>query len=80
MLRKLVIVFISLLIAFNAYAGSDGELVLKKDEPEEIKDCFEKLNRATFKFNQSLDKAIIKPIAKVIEIYQIQYKEERQTQ
>ena len=65
MLRKLVIVFISLfLIAFNAYAGSDGELVLKKDKPEEIKDCFEKLNRATFKFNQSLDKAIIKPIAK----------------
>ena len=65
MLRKLVIVFISLfLIAFNAYAGSDGELVLKKDEPEEIKDCFEKLNRATFKFNQGLDKAIIKPIAK----------------
>ena len=65
MLRKLVIVFISLfLIAFNAYAGSDGELVLKEDKPEEIKDCFEKLNRATFKFNQSLDKAIIKPIAK----------------
>ena len=65
MLRKLVIVFISLfLITFNAYAGSDGELVLKKDKPEEIKDCFEKLNRATFKFNQSLDKAIIKPIAK----------------
>ena len=65
MLRKLVIIFISLfLIVFNAYAGSDGELVLKKDKPEEIKDCFEKLNRATFKFNQSLDKAIIKPIAK----------------
>ena len=65
MLRKLVIIFVSIfLIAFNTYAGSDGELVLKKDKPEEIKDCFEKLNRATFKFNQSLDKAIIKPIAK----------------
>ena len=64
MLRKLIVIFISLfLISFNAYAGSDGELVLKKDKPEEIKDCFEKLNRATFKFNQGLDKAIIKPIA-----------------
>ncbi len=65
MLRKLTITIISIfLLAFNANAGSDGELVLKKDQPEEIKDCFEKLNRATFKFNQGLDKAIIKPIAK----------------
>ena len=51
-------------MAFNANAGSDGELALKKDKPQEIKDCFEKLNRATFTFNQSLDKALIKPIAK----------------
>ena len=43
----------------------DGELALKKEkQPKEIKDCFEKLNRATFAFNQGLDKAIIKPIAK----------------
>ena len=51
-------------MAFNANAGSDGELALKKDQPQEIKDCFEKLNRATFAFNQGLDKALIKPIAK----------------
>ncbi len=31
---------------------------------EEVKDCFESLNRATFAFNQSLDKTIFKPIAK----------------
>ena len=65
MLRKLTITIISIfLLAFNANAGSDGDLVLKKDQPKEIKDCFEKLNRATFKFNQGLDKVIIKPIAK----------------
>ena len=65
MFRKLVIIFISIfLLSLNAYAGSDGELILEKNKPEEIKDCFEKLNRATFKFNQGLDKAIIKPIAK----------------
>ena len=65
MLRKLTITIIYiLLLAFNVNAGSDGELALNKDEPKEIKDCFEKLNRATFSFNQGLDKAIIKPIAK----------------
>ena len=65
MLKKLTISIICiLLLAFNANAGSDGELTLNKDEPKEIKDCFEKLNRATFSFNQGLDKAIIKPIAK----------------
>ena len=65
MLKKLTITLIYIfLLAFNANAGSDGELALKKDQPQEIKDCFEKLNRATFAFNQGLDKAIIKPIAK----------------
>ena len=52
------------LFTISANAGSDGELALNKEQPKEIKDCFEKLNRTTFAFNQSLDKAIIKPIAK----------------
>ena len=65
MLKKLTVTIIYIfLLAFNANAGSDGELALKKDQPQEIKDCFEKLNRATFAFNQGLDKALIKPIAK----------------
>ena len=65
MFRKFVIILISIfLLTFNAHAGSDGVLVLEKEKPEEIKDCFEKLNRVTFAFNQGLDKAIIKPIAK----------------
>ena len=65
MLKKLEIstIYIFILI-FNANAGSDGELALKKDQPEKIKDCFENLNRATFEFNQGLDNAIFKPIAK----------------
>ena len=65
MLKKLSIIIISIfLLSLNAYAGSDGELKLsKKDQPKEIKDCFEKLNRATFAFNQGLDKAVIKPLA-----------------
>ena len=64
MLKKLVIAIISIfLLSFSANAGSDGELTLNNDKSKEIKDCFEKLNRATFAFNQSLDKALIKPLA-----------------
>ncbi len=66
MLKKYVIIILSvLLLSFNAIAASDGELVLSGDKkPEKIKDCFEKLNRVTFSFNQGLDKAIFKPLAK----------------
>ena len=65
MFRKIAIIVISVfLFTFTANAGSDGELVIKENKTKEIKDCFEKLNRATFSFNQGLDKAIIKPIAK----------------
>ena len=65
MLKNLVItVFYIFILSFNANAGSDGEIALEKNQPRKIKDCFEKLNRATFSFNQGLDKALIKPIAK----------------
>jgi phospholipid-binding lipoprotein MlaA len=67
MLKKITILLFSLcLITFNANAGSDGELTLNqnKSETQKTKDCFEKLNRKTFAFNQGLDKALIKPIAK----------------
>ena len=65
MLKKLVIIILSVfLLSLNANAGSDGELALKKEnQTQEVKDCFENLNRATFAFNQGLDKALIKPLA-----------------
>ena len=66
MFRKLVITtLLTIIIAFNANAGSDGELVLKKNQPSEVKDCFENLNRATFAFNQALDGVIFQPVANV---------------
>ncbi len=69
MFRKIIIISITLiLLAFNANASSDGELVLKKNEPTEIKDCFENLNRATFAFNQALDGIIFKPVAKAYRV------------
>ncbi len=65
MFKKLaIIIFSTFLLSWNANAGSDGDLKLKNEnQTKEVKDCFEKLNRATFAFNQGLDKAVIKPIA-----------------
>ena len=60
-MRKLILITVTIfLLAFSANAGSNGELKLEQNKQAEIKDCFEKLNRATFSFNQSLDKTIIK--------------------
>ena len=66
MYKKFTIILISIcLLSFSAIAASDGELSLsEKEQPKKIKDCFEKLNRVTFSFNQGLDKAVIAPIAK----------------
>ena len=69
MFRKLIIILISVLIsAFNANAGSDGELIIKKNQPAEVKDCFETVNRATFAFNQALDGVIFKPVASAYKV------------
>ena len=41
MFRKLVLIStIFLFLVFNANAGSDGEVVLKKNQPAEVKYCF----------------------------------------
>ena len=64
MFKKLAIALLSIfLLTFNANAGSDSEINLNQDQSTDVKDCFEKLNRATFALNQGLDKAIIKPLA-----------------
>ena len=63
MIRFLKITFLYFFLISSALAGSDGKLELSKKN-NSPKDCFEPLNRATFKFNQSLDKAILKPVAK----------------
>ena len=64
MFRKLLLITTILFLSLqNANAGSDGELILKKNQPSEVKDCFESLNRATFAFNQALDGVLFKPAA-----------------
>ena len=69
MIKKFAIIVITTLaLIVNAQAGADGELLLKKNEPSEVKECFEKLNRATFAFNQTLDGIIFKPVANVYRV------------
>ena len=69
MIRKFAIIIITTIaLVTNASAASDGDLLLKKNEPAEVKDCFEKLNRVTFAFNNALDGIIFKPVASVYKV------------
>ena len=64
-MKKIIITsLISLMLAANVSADTDGENNLSKKNSGEVKDCFEGLNRATFSLNQGLDKVIFKPVAK----------------
>ena len=64
-MKKIIILsLITTLLTFNANAGTDSENSLSKKNPQEVKDCFERVNRATFSFNQGLDRAIFEPVAK----------------
>ena len=64
-MKKIITIFlINLIFTFGAIADTDGEKSLSKKNNGLVKDCFEGLNRATFALNQSLDKAIFKPVAK----------------
>ena len=69
MLKKFAIIVITTLaLVSNSYAGSDGKLLLKKNDPSNVKDCFEGVNRITFAFNKSLDGIIFEPVAKAYRI------------
>ena len=65
-MKKITLILIATLaLALNVNAASDGNLLLKKNNPTEIKDCSEGFNRASFALNQGLDKIIFKPVASV---------------
>ena len=64
-MKKIIIASVmSLLLTFNVSAGTDGENILTKNDPSKVKDCFENINRATFKFNQAIDGVLFEPVAK----------------
>ena len=60
-----VLILFSQFQVLNAIAGSDGQLeISSKKNNQDVKDCFESVNRGIFAFNQGLDKVIFKPLAK----------------
>ncbi len=62
-----ILVIFSQFQLLNAIAASDGEVEIsskKNHNQQEVKDCFESVNRGVFAFNQGLDKVIFKPLAK----------------
>ena len=69
MIKKITIIVITTIaLMVNVNASSDGELLLKKNNPAEIDDCWEGFNRASFALNQGLDKVIFKPVASVYRV------------
>jgi len=56
------------MLATNVSADTDGENNLSIKNSGEVKDCFETVNRVTFKFNQVLDGVIFEPVAKAYRI------------
>ncbi len=66
MLKKIAIIIITTYaLTLNVNAESENDLILKKNNPADIKDCSEGFNRASFAFNQGLDKIIVKPVAQL---------------
>ena len=58
----------SLMLVTNVSADTDGENNMSKKNSGEVKDCFESVNRATFKFNQVLDGVVFEPLAKAYRV------------
>jgi phospholipid-binding lipoprotein MlaA len=49
MIKKITITLIATIaLMVNVNASSDGELLLKKNNPTEVKECWEGFNRASF--------------------------------
>ncbi len=65
-LASLIIILTLTILSNYSIAGDDGNIKLneRKNGYVEVKDCFEKVNRGIFGFNQVLDKIIFKPLAK----------------
>ena len=68
MKKFLLTSLISLMLVTNVSADTDGENNMSNKNSGEVKDCFEGVNRATFKFNQVLDGVVFEPLAKAYRV------------
>ncbi len=65
-MKKILIITTTIILLGigNVSAGTDEENSISKKNPGQTKDCFEKINRGVFAFNQALDGAVFEPLAK----------------
>jgi len=69
MFNKIVITLVFLTISsWTNLANANNEKIMKANDPANIKDCHEKLNRYTFAINKKLDDIIFEPVAKTYRV------------
>ena len=69
MFNKIVISLIFLTISgWSNLAYANNEKIIKANDPANIKDCHEKLNRFTFAINKKLDDIIFEPVARTFRV------------
>jgi len=69
MFNKIVISFMFLALAgWSNLSHANNQEIMKANDPVNIKDCNEKLNRFTFAVNKKLDDIIFEPVAKTYRI------------
>ena len=65
--KKIYASILAVSISLSTVAGANDE-ILKKNDPSQIKDCHEGLNRTIFALNKGLDNIIFEPVAKAYRI------------
>ena len=70
MFNKIVIslIFLAMSCWSNLANANSNEEIMKINDPANIKDCHEKLNRFTFAINKKLDDIVFEPVAKTYRV------------
>ena len=64
---KNLILLIALIVSITLNSYADNK-IMNKNDPSEVKDCFEKINRVTFSLNMALDNIIFEPVSKAYRV------------
>ena len=68
MIKKIIYTSVLAVSLTLSVAVGANEKILKKNDPAEIKDCHEGINRTIFALNKGLDNVIFEPVAKAYRV------------
>ena len=68
MIKKIIYASVLAASLTLGVAAGANEKILKKNDPAEIKDCHEGINRTIFALNKGLDNVIFEPVAKAYRV------------